>query len=109
MPSPINASSSHSISSPLRSLSGSVGVQEVKESSPSAEDNFLKVAKMTPAERMRASILSGMGITEDQLSSMPLEQQKAFEQKVAEVLKQAAEKEMEYKKGAGGFFTDMMV
>lgn len=92
---------------PLNPLGSSSSVQEVKEKPSSVQDKFLELAKMTPAERMRASILSSMGITEEQLASMPPEQRKAIEQKIADTLKQAAEKEMQKKPSAAGFFADI--
>lgn len=71
----------------------------------SAEDKFMAYAKMSPADRMRASILSSMGITEDQLKNMSPEQQKAVEQKIEDLIKQAAQKQIE--KSGGGFFADI--
>jgi hypothetical protein len=72
----------------------------------SAEDKFMAYAKMSPADRMRASILSSMGITEDQLKNMSPEQQKAVEQKIEDLIKQAAQKQIE-KNGGVGFFADI--
>lgn len=72
----------------------------------SAEDKFMAYAKMSPADKMRASILSSMGITEDQLKNMSPDQQKAVEQKIENLVKQAAQKQIE-KSGGGGFFADI--
>jgi hypothetical protein len=71
----------------------------------SVEDKFLAYAKMSPADRMRASILSSMGLTEDQLKNMSPEQQKVVEQKIEHLVKQAAQKQIE--KNGGGFFADL--
>jgi hypothetical protein len=72
----------------------------------SAEDKFMAYAKMSPADRMRASLLSSMGLTEDQLKNMSPEQQKVVEQKIEDLIKQAAQKQIE-KNGGGGFFADI--
>lgn len=81
---------------------------KVITTAPSAEDKFLAYAKMSPAEKMRASLLAGMGLTEDQLKNMSPDQQKAIEQKIEDQIKQAAQKQMEKSGGtAGGFFTDI--
>jgi TPP-dependent pyruvate/acetoin dehydrogenase alpha subunit len=61
---------------------------------------------MSPADRMRASLLSSMGLTEDQLKNMSPEQQKVVEQKIEDLIKQAAQKQIE-KNGGGGFFADI--
>jgi hypothetical protein len=75
----------------------------------SAEDKFLAFAKMSPADRMRAQMLAGMGLSEDQLKNMSPEQQKVIEQRIEEQLKQAAQKQLEKGQSAGGFFTDIKV
>jgi len=53
---------------------------------------FLDYAKMNPMERMRANILKGMGMTEDDLKNMSPEQQKAVEQKIAQLIQQQLQK-----------------
>jgi predicted phosphoribosyltransferase len=73
----------------------------------SAEDKFLAYAKMTPAEKMRAALLSSMGITEDQLKNMSPDQQKEIEQKIEDQIKQAAQKQLEKGGTAAGFFKDI--
>jgi hypothetical protein len=72
----------------------------------SAEDKFRAFTKMSPADRMRAAMLSSIGVTEEQLKSMPPDQQKAIEQKIADMVKQAAQKQIE-KGGSPGFITDI--
>lgn len=71
-----------------------------------AEDKFMAYAKMSPADKLRAGILSSMGLTEDQVKNMSPDQRKALEEKIAEQVKQAAQKQAE-KSGNGGFFTDI--
>ena len=53
---------------------------------------FMDYAKMSPMERMRASILKSMGLTEDDLTKMSPEQQKAIEQKIEQMIKQELQK-----------------
>lgn len=72
----------------------------------SAEDKLRAYADMSPADKMRAAMLSSIGVTEEQLKSMPPEQQKAIEQKIADMVKQAAQKQIE-NGGGPGFITDI--
>lgn len=63
---------------------------------PDAKSEFLKWAHMTPAERMRANLLSSMGLTEDDVAAMSPEDRKKVEDKLRELIeakvKQSAEK-----------------
>jgi hypothetical protein len=47
---------------------------------------FLKWANMTPAQRMRANILSSMGLDEAKVAAMPLAERQKVEQKVREMI-----------------------
>jgi hypothetical protein len=61
-------------------------VTTVKAQTP--EEKFLKYQNMTPAEKLRASYLSQMGISEDQLKAMdPIERAKV-EAKIAEKIRE---------------------
>lgn len=55
---------------------------------PNAKDKFLEYMKMTPAERMAASILEEMGISKEELEAMPPEQRKAIEDTIRERIKE---------------------
>jgi hypothetical protein len=73
--------------------SGASGGTTASNSTAASQDNsvvqdFLNYAKMSPAERLRASILKGMGLTEQQLDQMPPAQRQAVEQKIEEIIKQ---------------------
>lgn len=57
----------------------------------SAEEKFLEYAKMTPAERMHAAMLSQLGITEDQFKAMDSAAQQKIEEKIREMVRQQAE------------------
>ena len=58
----------------------------------SVVQQFMDYAKESPMERMRASILKSMGLTEDDLKKMSPEQQKAVEQKIEQIIKQQLQK-----------------
>jgi hypothetical protein len=53
---------------------------------------FLDYANMDPIQRMRASILKSMGLTEDDLKNMSPEQQKAVEQKIEQLIQEQLKK-----------------
>ena len=80
------------ISSP--SPAGSSGTSAKASSSAassqrnSAVQDFLNYAKESPAERLRASILKSMGLTEQQLDQMPPAQRQAMEKKIEDIIKQ---------------------
>lgn len=54
----------------------------------SVVQDFLNYAKESPAERLRASILKSMGLTEQQLDQMPPAQRQAVEKKIEDIIKQ---------------------
>ena len=58
------------------------------------EEQFLAYAKMSPMERMRASILKDMNLTEDDVKSMSAADQKKLEEKIKELIKQEIEKDL---------------
>ncbi|MGO4714357.1 hypothetical protein [Bradyrhizobium sp. 2TAF24] len=61
-------------------------------SDKSAEQAFLDYAKMTPAQRMRASMLSKLGITEEQFKAMDAASRHKIEDKIRDMIKQQAGK-----------------
>jgi hypothetical protein len=63
----------------------------------SVEKQFLNYAHMNPIDRMRASILKGMGLTEDSLKSMPADQQAAVEEKIRQLIEQQMQKNADKK------------
>lgn len=56
-----------------------------------AEQKFLEWAKMTPAERMHAQMLSQLGITEDQYKAMDPAAKQKVEEKIRDMIKKQAE------------------
>lgn len=62
------------------------------KSQPSeAQAEVLKIARMTPAERMCASILSGMGLDEAAVQAMDPKDREAIEEKVKEKIREMIE------------------
>lgn len=61
------------------------------EGSNVALDEFKKYMEMTPAEKMRDSILKELGLTEDELKALPPEQQAAIEEKIVQRIKERSE------------------
>lgn len=53
-----------------------------------ATDEFLAHMKKTPEERVRANILKSIGVTEEELESLPPEQRQAIEEKIKEIIKE---------------------
>jgi hypothetical protein len=76
------------------------------KSAQSPEDILKQYADMSPGDRMRANILASMGLTEDDLKGMDSKQLQAVEDKIAQQLKQAVEKQTDKK---AGVLTDISV
>ena len=108
MSNPITSAASYlsSLTLKIPSSGGASSLIKSPTADKSAEDKFREYAKMSPADKMRAAILSSMGLTEDQVKNMSPDQRKAVEQKISDQIKQAAQKQAE-KAGGGGFFTDI--
>lgn len=54
----------------------------------SVEEQFLEYAQMTPAERLRASILEQMGLSEDEIKNMDGQARKEIEEKIRAAIKE---------------------
>ncbi|SFM68452.1 MULTISPECIES: hypothetical protein [Rugamonas] len=65
------------------------------ESGPAAE--LAAYAKMTPAQRMRASVLSSMGLKESDLANMSAADRQAIEEKIAAKIKEKLDEEIQKK------------
>ena len=86
----MSISTSGMTSSPLPATSSLLGSTSAKKK-PSAEDQFLKIAGETPQERMFNTMLSQLGISEDDFKAMsPAEQQKVT-QKIQQMIQQQAQ------------------
>ncbi len=66
---------------------------------PSPADAFLKHARMSPAERIRAAILEELGITEEELEVTPPAKREALEKTIAEKIRDKLEAASEKKNG----------
>ncbi|MGH6805874.1 MAG: hypothetical protein ACREEJ_03355 [Ensifer adhaerens] len=66
-----------------------IGTGEETASGDSVSDEFLKRAKMTFAEQIRAQILEAHGITEDELKAMDPKQREAIEEEVRKAVERA--------------------
>ena len=65
------------------------------EAGPAAE--LAAYAKMTPAQRMRASVLDSMGLKESDLANMSAADRQAVEEKVAAKIKEKLDEEIQKK------------
>ncbi|MDB5430106.1 MAG: hypothetical protein JWP35_1222 [Caulobacter sp.] len=72
----------------------------------SAEDDFMAMVNMTPAQRIRAAILGGMGLTEEQVKAMDTKERDAIEAKIKAIIKQQFQTQVEKKTG---MFADVKV
>lgn len=70
-----------------------------------AVDDFLQLAKKTPAQRMRDAILKSMGLSESDLKTMSPEKRKAVEETIRQKIQEAAEQAA--KNGKTGLVTDV--
>lgn len=53
-----------------------------------ATGEFAALMSMTPAQRMRALILEQLGLSEDSLQKMPVDQRAQIENKIAQIMKE---------------------
>ena len=81
-----NASSASGASSGSSSSSSSSADTSTNSNSVTAE--FMKIAKMTPAQRMREQILKSMHLTEADLAAMTPAERSDVEKKIAEMIKE---------------------
>jgi hypothetical protein len=58
----------------------------------SVEQEFLKFAKMSPLDRLRANILRDMGLNEDDLKSLSPAERSAVEQKIKQLIEEQLQK-----------------
>jgi uncharacterized protein YoaH (UPF0181 family) len=63
-----------------------------KNKSTSVEQQFLKYAEMTPAQRMFDSMLQQLGLSEDDFKAMSPEDQQKVVEKIQKMIKDQVEK-----------------
>lgn len=73
------------VNSPLTMTSGKV----TSELKPNVEEEFLEIARMSPAERLRMQILESMNLSEDSVASMDPEARDAIEDEISRRMMQA--------------------
>jgi len=76
----------------LAAPSSALAAQE-SETEESAAEQFLAWAHMDPIARMRAQILGGMGLTEDELAALPEDERKKIEDKIREIIEETVRRE----------------
>jgi hypothetical protein len=82
-------------------------LETTKPIEQTAEEKFLDYARKSPAEKIRDALLKSVGVTEDELKNMTPEQRKEVEQKIADKIKEAMQKQTEKGESTKGFFTDI--
>lgn len=97
------------LTAPLRARAqeGAKAVPDAPSGGGTAEAEFLKYARMSPAERMRDAVLKQLGVTEEDLKAMSPEKRQAIEKKMAEMIKEQVEADPS-KKGKTGQIADIM-
>lgn len=93
---------SSAISTAANSLSAPAQAPSPKEN---VREEFLSYARMSPLERMRASILKNMNLTEDDLNAMSADVRKKVEEKIEALIKQEIEEDL----GKKGVLIDIAV
>jgi hypothetical protein len=82
---------STAITWPTTKSIGTGGTAAAKDASGQAPGDvagdFLRYAKMSPMERMRANILKGMNLTEEQLGALPQDEQRKIEEKIKDSIR----------------------
>jgi hypothetical protein len=74
-------------------------VTPAKTGGDTAVQDFRAYARMTPAEKMRASILGSMGLTEGDLKAMDPKEREKVEAKIKEAIRQKVQESTEKKTG----------
>jgi hypothetical protein len=102
---PLMPSSSGGVSGGSPSSTSTLEASQGLSSPPSVVEQFLAYARMSPMERMRASILNGMGLSEDDLNAMS----PADREKVEAKIKQLIEEKIKEAQKEKGQFVDFAV
>ncbi len=74
--------------------------EESSSEGDSAKQEFLDFMAMDPAARMRAQMLGGMGLTEEQLAAMPADERKKIEDRIQEMIEAKIKEDTEEKVAA---------
>jgi len=74
--------------------SGSIAGQKTPK------EEFLEYARMTPAEKLRESVLRSLGVSEEELKRMDSKERQRIEEQVRELIRQKVESDGSDQKGA---------
>ncbi|SDA44634.1 hypothetical protein [Sinorhizobium sp. NFACC03] len=91
-PSTLNALSNALWATATRDETGTASITDQEGAAPSGNsvsDEFLKRAKMSLAEQIRAQILESLGLSEEDLKAMDPDQRKAVEDEVRQAIERA--------------------
>lgn len=80
------ATAARTVAAKTDSSFGEVLKETAQNAGKAAQDEFLEFAAKSPAEKMRAMILSSLGITEEELAALPPEEQAKIEEKIKDML-----------------------
>lgn len=72
-------------------------LEAAKVGQSSAAADLQAYVDMTPAQRLRASVLQALNVTESELASMSPEERKAIEDKIAALIKEKVAQDAEKK------------
>ncbi|UGV27828.1 hypothetical protein E0H22_20390 [Rhodopseudomonas boonkerdii] len=91
----------------LQANKTSTALAATQQTEKTVEQKFLDYAKKSPAEKIRDALLKSVGVTEEQLKNMTPEQRREVEQKIADKIKEALQKQTDKGESTSGFFTDV--
>jgi len=79
---------------------GSNGVSGSIAGQKTPKEEFLEYARMTPAEKLRESVLRSLGVSEEELKRMDSKERQRIEEQVRELIRQKVESDGSDQKGA---------
>jgi hypothetical protein len=103
----ISGMQSFAMPNKLQANKTSTALAATQQNEQTAEQKFLDYAKKSPAEKIRDALLKSVGVTEEDLQKMTPEQRKDVEQKIADKIKEAMQKQTEKGESTKGFFADI--
>lgn len=80
---------------PAQGTAAGAGLQEAAHKPDSAAAEFKNYMAMSPAEKIRYSMLERMGLTEDDLKAMPPEERDKIEMAIARKIQEELEKSLD--------------
>lgn len=86
-----------SVATPATAVNAQAIGQSDASKGSGAREEFLKFMDMDPQARMRAQMLGGMGLTEEELAAMPPEERKKIEDRIRELIAAKVQEDTEEK------------